>query len=195
MAKWRWLKLDADRVVTCPDYRDDYLGQQVTKLHADLLSDADYICHVDSDCVFQRPTTPENLAGAGRPYVLMEPYARLDPHVPWRALTERFLGGKVTHEFMRRPPYTFPRWIYPELRDHCRALHGTTLEDYVLGRPPRGFSEFNALGAYAYRHHRDAFTWIDATHGSAPPEPCRVFWSRQDLDATVREEISRLLGI
>jgi hypothetical protein len=191
-AKWHWLGLDADRVRHCPLYRDDYLGQQVTKLHADQYTDADYICHVDSDCVFQRPTTPADLIDAGRPYVLMEPYARLDSHVPWRALTERFLGEKVSHEFMRRPPYTFPRWVYPALRRRCWARHGISLETYVLSQPPRGFSEFNALGAYAYRHHRDAFTWVDAA--DAPPQPCRVFWSRQSLDARVRQEIDRLLA-
>jgi hypothetical protein len=194
LAKWRWLGLHADRVVCCPAYRDDYLGQQVSKLHADVYSDADYICHVDSDCIFRRPTRPGNLADAGRPYVLMEPYARLDPHVPWRALTERFLGEEVNHEFMRRPPYTFPRWIYPALRKRCQARHGMSLAEYVLSQPPRGFSEFNALGAYAYRHHRDAFTWVDVADSAVPPEPCRVFWSRQNLDAVVCQEIRGLLA-
>jgi hypothetical protein len=193
LAKWRWLGLSADRVVCCPEYRDDYLGQQVTKLHADVYSDADYICHVDSDCVFRRPTTPGDLADADRPYVLMEPYARLDPHVPWRALTELFLGEEVGHEFMRRPPYTFPRWIYPALRKRCKARHSMSIEEYVLSRPPRGFSEFNTLGAYAYRYHHDAFAWIDVAGGAVPPEPCRVFWSRQTLDAAVRREIHGLL--
>jgi hypothetical protein len=193
-AKWDWLGLSADRVVCCPDYRDDYLGQQVTKLHADTYSDADYVCHVDSDCIFQRPITPVDLAAGHRPYVLMAKYAHLDPHVPWRALTERFLGEEVSHEFMRRPPYTFPRWIYAALRKQCRERHGLSIEEYVLSRPPRGFSEFNALGAYAYRHHYDAFAWIDVTDGAVPPEPCRVFWSRQCLDAKVRREIQELLG-
>jgi hypothetical protein len=193
LAKWRWLRLSADRVVCCPTYRDDYLGQQVTKLYADTYSDADYLCHVDSDCVFRRATTPADLADAGRPFVLMEPYARLDPHVPWRALTEHFLGEDVTHEFMRRPPYTFPRWLYPELRQRCHARHGMPLDQYVLSRPPRGFSEFNALGAYAYRHHRGAFSWVDAGGGGVPPDPCRVFWSRQRLDDAVLQEIRALL--
>ncbi|MFA1550217.1 hypothetical protein [Actinomadura chokoriensis] len=193
LAKWRWLGLSADRVLCCPAYRDDYLGQQVTKLHADRYSDADFICHVDSDCVFERSTTPGDLTCEGRPYVLMEPYARLDRHIPWRALTERFLGEDVGHEFMRRPPYTFPRWLYPALRKRSRELHGMSLEEYVMSRPPRGFSEFNALGAYAYRHHRDAFHWIDVAHDAAPPPPCHVFWSRQNLDASIRAEIRRLI--
>lgn len=195
LAKWRWLGLRADRVVCCPAYRDDYLGQQVTKLFADIYSDADYVCHVDSDCVFQRSTTPGDLADAGRPHVLMEPYARLDSHAPWQALTERFLGAEISYEFMRRPPYTYPRWLYPALRKWCQARHGVSLDEYVLSRPPRGFSEFNALGAYAYRHHRDSFAWLDVTDGAVPPGACRVFWSHRGLDAAVYQEICGLLNV
>ena len=33
-------------VVRCPDYLDDYLGQQVSKLHADEFTDAQLIAHM-----------------------------------------------------------------------------------------------------------------------------------------------------
>jgi hypothetical protein len=193
LARWTWSGLTADRVLCCPDYRDDYLGQQVTKLYADTWSDADFVCHVDSDCVFQRPTAPADLAIDGRPYVLMAPYARLDPHIPWRPLTEQFLGTPVAFEFMRHPPYTFPRGIYPAVRQHCRERHAMSLDDYVLGRPPRGFSEFNALAALAHRDHHTEFTWIDVTAQDAPPAPCRVFWSRQPPDVHTHREMRALL--
>src|ERR1700694_677382 len=45
------------RIEFCRDYRDDYLGQQSTKLHADTFTDADFICHVDADCIFVRPAS------------------------------------------------------------------------------------------------------------------------------------------
>lgn len=187
-----WLGLKADETLTCPDYRDDYLGQQVTKLHADLLTDADFICHIDSDCIFQRRTRPADLFQDGRPRVLMARYARLDRHVPWKALTERFLGWPVANEFMRTPPYTFPRWLYPALRQHAQAKHGMPLEQYIVSQPPRGFSEFNALSAYAFRRHREHFTWVDV-HRQAPPKPvCRVYWSWAGIDAKTRGELEAL---
>ncbi len=186
--------LAGDVTLTCPDVPDDYLGQQVTKLTADLLTDAGLICHVDSDCIFRRATTPRDLLVDGRPYVLLEPYDRLDPHVPWKLLTERFLGGRVEHEFMRSPPYTFPRWTYRALRAHALETLGTPLEEYVLAQPHRGFSEFNALGAYAYRFHRSEFTWIDPLVDRAPEPPCRVFWSRTGPTAEQLREIAELLG-
>jgi len=189
-----WLGLSGDRTITCPDYADDYLGQQVTKLYADRFSDADYICHVDSDCVFVQPVRPDTLFEQGLPRLTMVPYRTLDRHVPWRGLTERFIGAPVEYEFMRSPPYMFPRWLYPALRRHVRALHGVTAEHYVLSQPPRGFSEINALAAYAYVHERDAFTWIDLSRASAPEALCRAYWSWGGIDAGTEAELEALLG-
>ena len=103
-----WLGLAGDTIWSSPDYRDDYLGQQVSKLSADLYTDAEFVCHIDSDCMFYRDTTPADLFVQGKPRVLMTPYARLDPHVPWKGITEQFLGIPVEFEFMRTPPYVFP---------------------------------------------------------------------------------------
>jgi Family of unknown function (DUF6492) len=187
-----WLRLNGDVTITCPNYRDDYLGQQVTKLMADTFSEADYICHIDSDCIFQRSTTPEDLLVGRRPAVLMAPYDSLDSHTPWKALTEQLLRREVPMEFMRTPPYTFPRWIYAAFRQHVSALHGTSLEKYVLRQPYRGFSEFNALGAYAYLYHHESFVWRDVGH--IHDSPCRVFWSWGGIDSATRREIEDLLS-
>jgi hypothetical protein len=86
----------------------------------------------------------------GKPRILMSAYQNLDPHIPWKSVIENFLQRQVEYEYMRTPPYTFPRWIYGALREHALRLHGVPLERYILSQPPRGFSEFNALGAYAF---------------------------------------------
>ncbi len=190
-----WLGLSGDRTITCPDYADDYLGQQVTKLHADLLTDADYVCHVDSDCVFVRSTQPSDLFDRDIPRVTMVPYRTLDRQVPWRDITQRFIGAPIEYEYMRGPPYTFPVWLYPALREHTRALHGMTAERYVLSQPPRGFSEINALGAYAYVRHRDSFSWHDLSSASAPDPACHVYWSWGGIDSATQEELETLLGV
>ncbi len=179
------------RTALCPDYRVDYLGQQVTKLHADLLTDADHICHVDSDCIFTRPTSPADLFEDGRPRVRMAAYDDLDPHLPWQETTERFLGRPMPYEFMRRPPYTFPRWLYPALRDHAVKAHRMDVSEYVLAQPLRGFSEFNALAGYAYWRHRDSFEWCTDPD---PDPPCRVYWSWGGLDLATSREIEALLA-
>ncbi|MCW3818989.1 hypothetical protein ONA91_31585 [Micromonospora sp. DR5-3] len=179
------------RLEICPDHRDDYLGQQVSKLYADLYTDAAVLCHLDADMVFQRPVTPADLFTGGRPRIGYRPVGQLGRYRPWLGPTEAFLGAPVAYDFMCHPPFAYPRWLYPAVREHCLVTHGMPLDEYVLGRPPRGFSEFNALGAYAYHQHRDAFAWAGR---EVDPPLCRWYWSRGGIDAATRRELERLSG-
>ena len=182
------------RIEYCRDYRDDYLGQQATKLLADTFSDSDYICHVDSDCMFSRPTSPLDLIVDGKPIILMQPCSLLGRHRPWQKPTEKFLGCPMSYDFMRYPPFTFPRYLYPVLRQQAVQAHGVDIETYVSAQPPRGFSEFNALGAFAWQHHPESFVWVD-TSVSPPREPhCRWYWSWGGIDAATRAEIRSILS-
>lgn len=177
------------RLVYGPDYRDDYLGQQVTKLYADQFIEADLIVHVDADCVFTRTTQPQDLAPGGRPQILTRPIVELGRHYPWRRPTEDFLGFAVDLDFMQQPPFVYPRWLYPLLRRHCLATHGLSIEHYVISRPPRGFSEFNVLGAYAFRNHAEAFDFPRVGSDDAPPPRCDWYWSWGGLTLDIRERI------
>lgn len=182
------------RVELCRDYRDDYLGQQATKLYADTYSDADLICHVDADCVFGRRIVPADLLREGRPVVFTRRLSELPRGTPWRRPTEAFLGWQVELDFMQRQPRTFPHWLYGELRAFCRERHGRELEEYVTSRPPRAFSEYNVLAAYALHFHRDAFAWVDATSPGAGLELCRWYWSWGGIDARLRRELDAVVG-
>ncbi|MFF0431492.1 hypothetical protein ACFYU9_04565 [Streptomyces sp. NPDC004327] len=184
------------RLLVCPDFRDDYLGQQVTKLYADECTDAGLICHVDSDVVFTRPVSPADLLDAGgRPWIVRRAVSRLGRHRPWLAPTEEFLGRPVAHDFMQQPPFTYPRQLYPQVRALCLERHGMPLDRYVAGRPPRGFSEFNVLGAHAYAAHRAEFAWYDTDADAARvPRLCRWYWSRGGIDAALRRELEEVTG-
>jgi hypothetical protein len=181
------------RVELCDDVADDYLGQQVTKLYADELIDSEWVCHLDADCVFVEPVSPEALMPGGRPVVVTRPVELMGRHWPWGASSEEFLGWPVELDCMQRPPFVFPRWLYPELRGHCRDRHGVDVDEYVLGRPPRGFSEFTVLGNFARRFHREAFDWVDAEDAAAP-HWCRWYWSWEGLTAQTLAELRRVVG-
>jgi hypothetical protein len=181
------------RIELCDEYRDDYLGQQVTKLNADALTDADLVCHVDSDCVFVRDVSPLDLLRGGKVRVLMRPTALLGRHRPWHRSTEEFLGWSVAYDFMQHPPFTYPRWLYAHVRRHCVAVHGVALADYVASRPPRGFSEFNVLGAFAYERERDRFSWVDTSREDAGEPSCRWYWSWGGIEPSIRSELDALL--
>lgn len=177
-------------VVVCDDYPDDYLGQQITKLHVDLLTDADFVTHVDSDVIFTDMLDQSSLFSAGRPIVVMRPDAIADRHWPWGRPTSAFLGRDVSCDFMCRPPFTFPRWLYLHARSFCRMAHGIELAEYVSRCPPRGFSEFNVLGALAFADFHGAFEWIE--EGTVQrDEFCRWYWSWEGLDRKTRSEIER----
>ena len=182
------------RIEFCPNYEDDYLGQQVTKLHADEFSQAAFICHLDADCILRRKTVPDDLLPDGKPRIYTKPVAQLPRHWPWLRPTREFLGITPSHDFLQCPPFTFPRWLYGELRAWTQQTKGVSLSDWVLSRPARGFSEFNALAAYAYEYHPEDFIWTRAADIGTEERHCAWYWSWGGLDSDTRREIERLLG-
>lgn len=181
------------RLEFCRDYEDDYLGQQVTKLYADEFTDASLICHVDSDCIFHRPTTPEDIAPGGQPRVYTMPVGELPRHWPWTGPTELFLGWAPTHDFLQCPPFTFPSWLYKEIRAFSIRDNHMELSQWILSQPPRGFSEFNVLGAYAYSKYPDHFIWIRATDIGEWERVCHWYWSWAGMDHKTRNDLELIL--
>lgn len=181
-------QLTAEKLHECPVYTDDYLGQQITKLLADTYSEADYIMHWDSDTVLTAPLTPSDFVINGKPVIYYEPYDIVGCE-PWQPVVAEVLGWSPEHEFMRRHPFVYPRWLYAELRAFLEERHGRPLEAYIVSRPYRSFTEFNVLGAYAWEKHRHRFTWRDP-HGD--PVYVRQFRSWDGLDSH-REEVESLV--
>lgn len=177
------------RLAGTPDYHDDYLGQQVSKLYADQFVNADFIAHVDADCMFRRAVSPDLLLPGGRPRIHTRPLAELGRHYPWREPVATFLGHGVDCDFMQQPPFVYPRWLYPALRGYCQDRHGRDMESYVMSRPPRGFSEFNVLGAYALRHHAAAFSFVPMGEAAAADAYCDWYWSWGGLTDDIRRRI------
>lgn len=143
------------------EHGEGYLYQQVVKSNAHQFTDAEYILHIDSDCILTKPITPQTFFRNGKPYWLYTPYAKIE--TPWQPITEKFMREGVDYEFMRRLPMLVPRSLHIEMANFCLARHGMRTEDYILTQPGRDFSEFNALGAVAWTRAHDDFTWID-TH-------------------------------
>jgi hypothetical protein len=178
----------------CEDFADDYLGQQVSKLRADLYSDADFICHLDSDCILRRPVTPADLIIEGKAIIAMTAYDMLPNDTGWRRLSEQFLRRPVAFDFMRRPPFVYPRWLYGAIREYAFRVHGTHLAEHILAQPPHGFSEFNAMGALAHYHYYDRFNWLRLERRERDETHCRWFWSWGGLSTADAQEIEAILA-
>lgn len=182
-------------ILYCRRYANDYLGQQITKLHADEHCSADYICHVDSDCVFREKIMPIDLFKNEKPTWVFSNFESIPGSSDWQAMTERFIGFDVANDYMRRQPLCFPRAIYPALRKFCLEQHHLSILEYVLDCSLSGFSEYNALGAFAHKYYPHWFSWVDKEDGNVDEQFCRWFWSWGGVSKEIREEMSQILAI
>lgn len=138
------------------DKCEGYMAQQVTKMYADNFCNADFVLHVDSDCVFFKPTTPQNFFRYEKPVILYDE----DIASPWPPISRITLGWLDNKEYMRRLPIIYPTWIYKEFRSWVKKNQKHDLETWICAQPHREYSEFNTLGQWAYKFHNDKFTWL-----------------------------------
>ena len=170
---------------------DGYINQQYTKMRADLFMQTDYILYVDSDCVCTEEHAPDILFDDGLPVMLYSDWEHVGGRVGggdascWFEPTKNALGFEPAYEFMRKLPLLYPYEVVRGCRQHIELQHMTTLAKY-LGRQ-NTFSEFNAIGAYAYAHHRDKFKWVCPETEGIPYNPWRQFWSHGDMDTQLAE--------
>jgi len=176
-------------------HRNDYIGQQATKMCADLYTSSDVVVHVDSDVIFIKPVTLQSFLNAEgtKPLNLKSAYANIV--TPWKSITESNVKFKVHYEYMRRIPLVYPREIYKKTRDHLERVHGTTFTKFIRSIPIRSnaMSEFNIIGAVSEQYYPNCIEWQD-THGPVPiPEPFATqYWSWGGINDH-EEEIRQLL--
>ena len=176
------LTLEKIRFYENPKHIDPYMLHMHAKCSADQLCTGDYICYVDSDCVFRSATTPDTYFHDGKPIVLYQSYASLGNAVPWQVPTERALGFPVSIETMRAHGATYKREHLEEFRTHIQKVHGKSLHDYLSKwsrhtHSPDTFSEFCAIGAWLDKFHHDEYHWVNTETDPLPPNPIRQFWS------------------
>jgi hypothetical protein len=173
------------RLRTCRNRVDDYLGQQITKLHADLYTDAEMIVHLDSDQVFIEPCDlRERLLDDGLLRVSFDTNDRGPITDGWRRCPEVFFGQRIDCDLTGPPPLALPRSVYPALRGYCRRQHGVSISTYAEATPADRFCEFALLRGYIYLHQRVGYRWVDVRDADLLPE-CRRFWSRADTPESV----------
>lgn len=198
----KFQRLKFTREIICssrfPD-REGYMDQMLDKLVAYLYTDADTILFWDSDVVAIRQFSPADLLIDGVPRWLITPYAKLvhadgSPAVPWRPITEKAIGRSVKFEAMRAHPLMAPREALIEFRSFMDKLHGMTLEQYIAAQPNREFSEWNAIGMWAFYHEPQFFSFWNTENEGVPEPFVRQFWSWSGITPEIRSEMERLLA-
>lgn len=156
---------------------------------ADEYTTYDFVLHMDSDCIFIEPVTPEEYFKDGKPILLIEEYEHFrEPHPGvyyWKACTESALGRPVIYETMRRHPACHPRTTYPRVRDAVERHQKKRFVEWALsGRNefPQDWSEFNLIGAVALEECKEDYYFWDLGKEPWPKDKLAAFWSHGGLD-------------
>lgn len=149
----------------------EFLHHMVAKCQADIwCPDADVIIHIDADCIFGEPFTPEMYMDAGKPILVREHYDDFIHHPCrpfWRKNVNSNLGFDCEWETMVRHPNLYWRDLYPRYRKHIEDLHKMPFEAYVLLQReefPYTFCEFPTLGAFVLKFEPERYRIVTAVH-------------------------------
>jgi hypothetical protein len=178
------------RLRICRDYENDYLGQQITKLHADRHTDAELIVHLDSDQVFLAPCDLRaRLLDGTRPRLAFGTADRRPAGDGWLRCPEVFFGQPLDRDLTLPPPVIMRRQVYSALRAYCRRRHERSLAGYAAATAPDRFCEFALLRGFVLLSQPDGYSWVDA---ELLPE-CRTFWSRAQTPRAVAHQLPAAL--
>lgn len=139
------------------------------KCYADVLCpDADFVLHMDPDCLFCKPTTPSDYFTNGNPDLLIEPYDLLKQYhtnrYNWKFVTQAAVGFDCEFETMCRHPAVHYAATYETTRRVVEANSKAPFIDFVLRQKnsfPQGFGEFNTLGAVVVKYAANRYNLIN----------------------------------
>lgn len=154
-----------------------WLRQQYFKLTAYKYSFAEFILFSDSDCFFDHPIDLQEFVKDGKPEILYTDWAKVGDALCWKAPTEKVMGEIVPFEFMRRNCMIYYRATIENLHKWRPNLERSIMEA-ANGR----FSEFNLLGAYAYKFERDNYTFINTDDWTYVDPKAIQIWSHGNKD-------------
>lgn len=179
--------LTQEKVVGVHDLEDGYLGQQLTKMQAWRLTDADAVVFWDSDVVATRPIdVREEYFRDGKIITYKTRYASLGDACPWQPITAKAVGFVPEWEYMRRMPLVYWTETLRHSEEFMETVHGVKLDRYISSQSHRAFSEFNVLGALADFHKHPKYLFIDTESVDMPPCAVDQMWSWGGLTNEVK---------
>ncbi len=174
-----------------------YTYQQVVKMNADKYTTSDFVCHLDSDCIFTKPVTPDDLMVDGKPLWLMTPFVEILPHdknLPAHFESiKAFSGIEPEFEYMRRHSQVIPRWAYGCFRDYVQQKHGQSFEQWAMAQKFRGVTEFNFIGQFLHREFPNFIHFHDTRFG-IPESFVMQSWSWDGITPEIRDKMEKILA-
>ncbi len=190
---------ETTKVLYIPKPKYGYLLQEIVKLKAHQHVDDGYVMYVDSDVIFNRPVTYDDIMLGYKPYLPFAWYSDLDRHAngkyyrQYQLIVEQFIGIRSTKEFMQTacPVYytdtikSLSEVIYDRLTTLTSIAYKTQVEMPDLSRfltGPERITEFNTLGAYAEFYQSSEYIITHLEDPSLPKPFYKWFWSWGNID-------------
>ena len=182
--------ITVERLVTCEPFKDDYIGQQVSKLKAHRYAHGDYILFVDSDVVFKPGSRTSDYFSGGLPLIVKERYSELSfPAAKcWQPVVEKLFGQTPEWEYMRNGGIMIFRKQTLEAFEQAFP----DIDAYARSQPYRSFSEFNFLGYFAELESAAAYRFVDLNREVKPHSGHVCFWSWGGITRSVEYEMETL---
>jgi uncharacterized protein DUF6492 len=151
---------------------------------------ADFIGHIDADCCFTSPVTPDTYIRNGKPIMRYEYFSKLGRRHPgaaaWQAPTQACLPFLVSKETMRCHPGVFHRGLYAEARRQIELKVKEPWEEYLKKQKndyPQTFVEFVTLGNVALHCFPEKYEAVEQIGDLVTPDNCvQQFHSPDPID-------------
>lgn len=166
------------------------LQHMVKIMEAPDYTTADFVAHIDADCLFTDPVDAADLFIDGKAILRYEMFddiiKRHDAMERWRVACNACLPFKCQWETMRAHPGVFHRATYQLCKELIEKRTNTAMNRYIMRGPnvfPQDFCEFNTLGNVAMQFHQDKYHPVQQT--SDCPEPdnkLQQFWGHGPID-------------
>jgi len=186
-----------------PKWADQRRGSVYLGLTADKFCDADAILFTDSDCVFTRKLSADDMMQEGKICLYGDPYAELliSANPPdhncftwYRRVCIEVLGIDPQAEYMRRHPFLFYRSTLVDFRAMLYERMKVPLPELMAQYHSGYFSEFNLLSAYALKYEPDRYQYVPVKDAPAPLVRQFHSWSADPTSIEVSREIRAILG-
>lgn len=158
------------------EYGDGYLFQQWCKISGHRFTHADFILFADSDCIFDHPINVQTFIEDERPEILYTHYSKVGNAQCWKQPTEAFIHEVVDFEFMRRNCLIYHRSTLEAIAGYCPEL-----ENMIMSS--KRFSEFNAIGAYAFYNERHKYNFVNTDNWQYVEPKAIQLWSHADKNS------------
>jgi hypothetical protein len=185
-----------------PKWNDTRRGAVYIGLNADQYTTAETILFTDSDCLFTRKCSADDMMQDGKICLYGNPYAKLmvianppdhNCFTWYRRVCIEVLGIDPVAEYMRRHPFMFYRSTLEGFRNEVTSRMKVSLRELMERYHSGYFSEFNLLSAYALKYQPDLYTFVDIM--DARPPFVRQFhsWSQDTTSLDVGREVKAIL--